>query len=284
LQYQQYFCAAEQGNNEQLKANEPKRVELYKAVAAVTRAYANIANEMTTAGYSDSEAAAIKKEIAHYIDVRAEVKLGAGEDVDFKQYEAGMRFLLDTYIQANASKTISNFKDAGLVDLIVRLGAGALEKLPAGIKNDPEAVAETIANNVRKVLIDERALNPAYYDKMSDLLDAIIEARRKQALDYESYLAQLLETARKVGAKESDTEYPTWADNGAKRALVDFFSPDEHFAVEIDTIVRHTKPDSWVGNKMKERLVRNAIKKSLPDDFERIDDLFELVKARDEYR
>ena len=35
LQYQQYFCAAEQGNAEQLKANEPKRVELYKAVAAV---------------------------------------------------------------------------------------------------------------------------------------------------------------------------------------------------------------------------------------------------------
>ena len=46
LQYQQYFCAAEQGNAEQLKANEPKRVELYKAVAALVRAYANLANEM----------------------------------------------------------------------------------------------------------------------------------------------------------------------------------------------------------------------------------------------
>ena len=46
LQYQQYFCAAEPGNAEQLKANEPKRVELYKAVAAVTRAYGNLANEM----------------------------------------------------------------------------------------------------------------------------------------------------------------------------------------------------------------------------------------------
>ncbi len=35
--------------------------------------------------------------------VRDEVKLGAGENVDFKQYEAGMRLLLDTYIQADAS-------------------------------------------------------------------------------------------------------------------------------------------------------------------------------------
>ena len=50
LQYQQYFCATEQGNAEQLKANEPKRVELYKAVAAVVRAYGNLANEMDGGG------------------------------------------------------------------------------------------------------------------------------------------------------------------------------------------------------------------------------------------
>ena len=86
----------------------------------------------TEAGYSDAEAEAIRKEIAHYVDVRAEVKLGAGEDVDFKQYEAGMRFLLDTYIQAGASEIVSNFEDTGLIDLIVKLGAGRIDKLPDG--------------------------------------------------------------------------------------------------------------------------------------------------------
>ena len=285
LQYQQYFCAMEQGNAEQLKANEPKRVELYKAVAAVTRAFANLANEMTEAGYSEAEAEAIKKEIAHYVDVRAEVKLGAGEDVDFKQYEAGMRFLLDTYIQASASETVSNFEDTGLIDLIVKLGAGAIDKLPAGIKNSPEAVAETITNNMRKVIIDERAMNPKYYDRMSELLDAIIEERRQQAIDYQEYLAKLLDAAKQLGTKESDTKYPDWADNGAKRALVDFFFPDEHLAIEIDTIVRHTKPDAWVGNPIKERKVKNAIRANLGAGFDQaqLDELFELVKARHEY-
>jgi len=284
LQYQQYFCAKEHGNAEQLKANEPKRVELYKAVAAVTRAYANLANEMSAAGYSDAEAAAIKAEIAHFAAVRDEVKLGAGEDVDFKQYEAGMRFLLDTYINASASQVVSDFEDTGLIQLIVEMGAGAIDKLPAGIKNDPEAVAETITNNMRKVIIDERAMNPKYYDKMSELLDALIEQRRQGALDYQAYLAQLLEAARKLGTKESDTAYPDWADNGAKRALVDFFHPQDALAIEVDTIVRHTKPDSWVGNPIKERKVRNAIKGTVPADFDRLDDLFELVKARHEYR
>ncbi|PZS17612.1 MAG: restriction endonuclease subunit R [Pseudonocardiales bacterium] len=282
LQYQQYFCAAEQGNADQLKANEPKRVELYKAVAAVTRTYSNLANEMTVAGYSQVEAEEIKKEIAHYIDVRAEVKLGAGEDVDFKQYEAGMRFLLDTYIQAGASEVVSNFEDTGLIDLIVKLGTGALDRLPKGIKKDPEAVAETITNNMRKVIIDERAMNPKFYDKMSELLDAIIEERRKQALNYEDYLAKLLDAAKKLGTGESDIKYPDWADNGARRALVDFFYPDVGFAIEVDRVVRHTKPDAWVGNPLKERKVRNAIRAVVND--ERFNELFELVKARNEYR
>ncbi|OBJ91218.1 type I restriction endonuclease subunit R [Mycolicibacterium conceptionense] len=284
LQYQQYFCAMEQGNAEQLKANEPKRVELYKAVAAVTRAYANLANDMTAAGYSQAEAEAIKTEIAHYVDVRAEVKLGAGEDVDFKQYEAGMRFLLDTYIQAGASEVVSNFEDTGLIDLIVKLGGGAIDKLPAGIKKDPEAVAETITNNMRKVIIDEHALNPKYYDKMSELLDAIIEQRRQQAIDYQEYLAKLLDAAKQLGAKESDTEYPDWADNGARRALIDFGWPDPATPIQVDTAILTSKPHDWVGNTMKEKVVKRAISRTLPDNFDRLDELFELVKARDEYR
>lgn len=284
LQYQQYFCAREQGNAEQIKANEPKRVALYKAVAAVTRAYANLANEMNAAGYSDAEAAAIKDEIAHYANVRDEVKLGAGENVDFKQYEAGMRHLLDTYISARPSEVVSDFQEAGLIQLIVEMGTGALDKLPAGIKKDPEAVAETITNNMRKVIIDERAMNPKYYDKMSELLDAILEERRQGALNYRDYLAKLLEHATKLGKGESDTKYPEWASNGARRALIDFFWPSTELAIELDTTIRHTKPDSWVGNPIKEKKVKRAIARVLPADFDRLDELFELVRARHEYR
>jgi len=284
LQYQKYFCATEQGNAEQLKANEPKRVELYKSVTALVRTYGNLANEMEAAGYSAGQAASIKAEVAHYASVRDEVKLGAGEDVDFKRYEAGMRHLLDTYIQARPSEVLSDFDSATLIDLIVKLGPSALDKLPAGIKKDPEAVAETITNNMRKVIIDERPLNPKYYDRMSELLDALLEERRKGALEYKDFLAKLLEQAAKLGKGESDTAYPGWADNGARRALYDFFYPDLNLAVNIDRAVRHSKPDSWVGNKLKEKKVRQAIRAALPGNFVNLDELFDLVKARDEYR
>jgi type I restriction enzyme R subunit len=284
LQYQRYFCASEQGDAEQLKANEPKRVDLYKAVATLVRTYGNLANEMAAAGYADAEAASIKAEVAHYANVRDEVKLGAGEDVDFKQYEAGMRHLLDTYIQAKPSEVLSTFEDSSLIDLIVKLGANAIDELPEGIKNDPEAVAETIANNMRKVIVEERPMNPKYYDRMSELLDALLEERRKGALDYKAYLAKLLDRAVKLGKGESETKYPEWADNGARRALADFFFPDDNLAIQIDSAIRHSKPDSWVGNAIKEKKVKRAIAAKLPQDFDRLDELFDLVKARHEYR
>ena len=283
LQYQRYFCATEPGNAEQLKANEPRRVDLYKAVASVVRCYSNIANEMEAAKYDAAQAAAIKAEIAHYVSVRDEVKLGAGENIDFKQYEADMRFLLDTYIQADASETIADFGDAGLVQLIVQLGAGAIDKLPNGIKSDPDAVAETIANNVRKVIIDEHPTNPKYYDSMSQLLKDLISQRQQEALTYKVYLEQLIALAQQVGTQKSDTTYPSWADTGAKRALLDF-GLSEDLAMAVDRTIMETKLDRWNGDPMKERQLIRAIRQVVGASFPRLGELFDLIKARDEYR
>lgn len=284
LQYQHYFCANEAGNADQLKANEQKRVELYKSVSSLVRAYSVLANDMGAAGYTVEQAAAIKKEVAHYVAVRDEVKLGANENIDFKQFEAGMRFLLDTYIQAGNSEVVAEFEETGLVDLIVQRGAGAIDAMPPGIKKNKEALAETIINNVRKTIIDEHAMNPKYYETMSSLLDALIAQRRQDAIDYKHYLEDLIALATKVGKKESDTVYPAWAKNGAQKALVDFGWDDDAVAIQLDAVIAVAKPHDWVGNKMKEKIVANAIKKVLPADFDRFNELFDLVRARDEYR
>lgn len=284
LQYQRYFVATEAGNAEQIKANEAKRVELYKAVNTLARTYGNLASDMSEAGYSAAEAAKIKDEVAHYVSVRDEVKIGAKENIDFKQYEASMRRLLDTYIQADDSEVISDFDDAGLVDLIVKLGADAVDKLPDRVKNDPEAVAETIANNVRAVIVEERPLNPKYFDRMSELLDALLDERRRQTLSYKQFLDRLVDLATKVGSRETDLEYPKWADSYGRQALCDFFEENIDLAEIVDRAIRDSKHDSWVGNTMKEKHLRNSIAAELPDDFEDLDALMDLIKEQDEYR
>jgi type I restriction enzyme R subunit len=44
------------------------------------------------------------------------------------------------------------------------------------------------------------------------------------------------------------------------------------------------KEHGWVGNRMKERALARELHRGLPHDFSRFDELFDLVKARNEYR
>jgi hypothetical protein len=39
-------------------------------------------------------------------------------------------------------------------------GAAAVDALPGGIKKSQQSVAETIENNVRKLIVDEQPINP----------------------------------------------------------------------------------------------------------------------------
>lgn len=206
--YLHYFCAANTEDKRALKANEPKRLALYKAVAAYLRAYAAIANEMPDAGHSSAKIEKIRHELAHYEEVRKEVKVASGDFVDMKVFEPAMRHLLDTYVQAEDSKVISTFDEISLVELLVEQGQAAVDKLPEGIRKNDEAVAETIENNLRKLIIDEQPINPKYYDNMSELLDALIQERRQKALAYEEYLQKLAELCAKVKKPAETSAYP----------------------------------------------------------------------------
>ncbi|CAI37417.1 DNA restriction-modification system, restriction enzyme [Corynebacterium jeikeium] len=287
LQYQHYFCAMENGSAEQLKANEPKRVDLYKGVASLVRAYANLANRMSEAGYSPSEAESIRQQVKHFVDVRDEVKLGAGENVDLKQFEAGMRALLDTYIQADASRNLATF-DQGLVHLIVEHGVGGIEKLPESIRKDPEAAAETIVNNVRKTIVDEQAMNPKYYESMSTLLDALIEQRREAVIDYQEYLLKLVEFTQRLAKGESEQKYPKWADSSARRALIDFAWP-EGIEVDVERVYRtiqRNKEHGWAGDKTKQKSLMRTLALSFPGLLQPADmkELLKLLAMHDEFR
>ncbi|AGB26264.1 type I site-specific deoxyribonuclease, HsdR family [Mycobacterium sp. JS623] len=285
LEYQHYFVSDVPGDAGQIKANESKRIAFYKAVASLARAYAGIANDMDRAGYSLAEADAIKEELARYVAARDEVELGAGENIDLKQFEAGMRALLDTYIQADPVENVATF-NKGLVELIAEHGKNALGTMPPGIRNNSQAAAETIVNNVRKTIIDEHAMNPKYYDKMSELLDALIEQRRQDAIDYKQYLAEVMALAAKIGTKESDTKYPGWVTTVAQRALVDFgWSDGVNVQVVYDTI-QGEKSHDWTGNKFKQRELSHALRKVLPEDVDsdRLSALISLLKEHDEFR
>jgi type I restriction enzyme, R subunit len=304
LAYIHYFC----GNTEipdDLRNREPQRVALYKSIASLVRAYANIADELAAAGYSPQEIHRIKNQLDRYLKLREVIRKASNETIDLKAYEADMRHLIDTYIEASEPRKISPFDDIPLLELIVKTGiAHAIDNLPAGIKADRTAVAETIENNVRSKIVKESLSDPAYYATMSALLDEIIAARKQRAIEYEEYLQKIAALAQKVEAGQAEN-IPTQLNTPGKRALYNnllskapimestaaeadgaYITTKEAatlaLAIKIDETVKYVRLDDWRGNQAKEQQIKAALCGILQnvDEVERI---FLIIQQQLEY-
>ena len=279
--YTRYFCSEVAGDKLQLKDNEQKRLAFYKQVAHTLRAFAGVAGDELAAGYSKSEFAAITKEVSEYSAVRDVIKLVSGDYIDLKMYEPAMRYLIDTYIKAEQTTKLSTFDDMSFVQLLVNKGESAVDSLPENVKRNPRLVAELIQNNVRRLIVDERPINPKYFDKMSELLDALVEKLRQDAIDYREYLKQVAELAAKVSDPNLGGNYPSAIDTSLKRALFDYLG-DEVMALQVYDAVRSSAQDGWKTSRMKIRKVYKSVQTALGEFVVDVRELIELIKTNGE--
>lgn len=303
LEHIHYFC----GNTEipsDLQEREPQRVALYKATVSLIRAYANIADELEPAGYPDDAVTRIKQKLNGYVNIREIVRRASGEILDLKPYEADMRHLIDTYIEASEPRKISPFDNIGLLDLIVKSGiANAIAAQLGSLKGNRAAIAETIENNVRNVIIRDRLTDPAFYEKMSTVLDEIIAARKARAVEYEEYLKRMGELTQKVATGRSD-ETPKQLDTPGKRALYNNLirpatqgvatmseAAGEYlvdgdaaltWALEIDAAVKKVRHDDWRGVQPRELTIKQALYRILKDK-EEVERIFKIIFQQHEY-
>jgi type I restriction enzyme, R subunit len=282
LEHMHYFC----GNTEipsDLQDREPQRAALYKATATLVRAYANIADELEAAGYESADIARIKRQLEHYLDVREILRRASGETLDLKAYEADMRHLIDTYIEADEPRKISPFDNIGLIELIVKTGiADAIASQLGGLKGNKDAIAETIENNVRSRIIKEHLSDPAYYEKMSALLDEIIALRKAKAIEYEEYLQRIADLVKNMEAGQA-TDTLERLDTPGKRALYHNLNQNEALALRVHEAVKTNRPDGWRGHQAKENTIKAALLPLLGNDGAEVERVFLIIQAQKEY-
>jgi type I restriction enzyme, R subunit len=273
-----------------LSEREPQRVAFYTGVVGLLRAYASIADELDEAGYDAAQQASIRQQLDWYVKLRETIRLASGETLDLKPYEADMRHLIDAYISASEPRKISEFENIGLLDLIVKTGIADAIAKKLGEMKDRQSVAETIENNVRSKIVKDHLTDPAYFAKMSALLDEIIKKRKEKAIDYEAYLKQMADLASKVQSGKAD-DTPAALDTGGKRALFNnlkaagSYTPEQSLALalEIDTAVRRVRPDGWRGVLPRENVIKQALWDILGDNSE-VERIFLIIEAqRQEY-
>ena len=304
LEHIHYFC----GNSEipeELSGRETLRAALYKAAAMLVRAYGAIAGELDAAGYSVAEIQRIKRDIDRSLKLREIIRHASGESIDLKAYEADMRHLIDTYIEADEPRQISPFDKMPLLELMVKSDiAEAINKLPEGIKSSRDAIAETIENNVRSKIIKDHLNDPAFYERMSTLLDELIASRHQHAIEYEAWLKRIAELAGRVESGCAE-ESPAQLNTPGRRALynnlkldrvggVDLDLADDpggyggfqdkklRLAMKIDETIRRVSPDGWRGVKPKENMIKKALFELLQDE-EAVERLFLVIERQREY-
>lgn len=307
-QFLHYFCGDAASPNA-LNETEALRVSFYKAVAAFVRSFAAIAQDLTQAGYTAAEAAAIQKDVEFYGEIRSAVKKNSGEELDVKPYEADMRHLLNTYVQADSAVPLGELGEMSLTDLIIKTGIhdAIAQQLNAKGKLSKNAIAEGIINNVRKTIIREHLTDPKFYERMSMLLDDLIKQSREDAAAYEEFLRKSEDLVKQLVLKHPLEGVPAQLHNRSEAIAVYNNLPDilaqgkantadsaaeeapEYRAerlrltLAIDHAMREHAPAGWKGDQAKEAQVQNALFPLMNRNREATLALFELVKNQPGY-
>lgn len=297
-QFIHYFCGAA-ANANGLDETEALRVSFYKAVASFVRAFADLAQHLTEAGYSVAEVGRLQTEVQFYADLREAIKKHAGEELDIKPYESDMRHLLNTYIQADHADPMSTVDNFSLVELIVQTGVhdAIAKKLNAKGNLSKGAIAEGIINNVRKTIIREQLTDPKFYEGMSRLLEDLIKQSREDAAAYEEFLRKAEALVKQLGQKGPGSS-PA-ALNGHREAIVLFNNLDSiatttfqcpideeakvKLALDIDLAMRGSAPSSWRGDPAREAQVLNALFPLMERDRVATSAIFEIIKNQQGY-
>ncbi|WP_162979913.1 type I restriction endonuclease subunit R [Helicobacter pylori] len=274
MDYIAYFC----GND--LEKNAQKRRLFYQLVGAFLRMFVEL-NHLEKPVYSKEEMQQIKQEVQFYRHLQKMIGLNSGDSVDLKSYSEDMRRILDAYIKATDSKTLIKIEDQGLCEVLTQMDINDFNKeLSQAFKNE-SSMAESIANNTKKRIIEKEASDPKYYEKLSSLLNDLILQFREKKLTYLEYLQQIQDLAKKVIDKE-DKNYPKKINTKALKTLYDNLDENEALALKTDACIRGNKKDGWVGHNQKEKNLKIALRKIINDEV-LLENIFNLAKHIEEY-
>ena len=278
LDYIHYFCGENGVDLDNDEAYARSREKLYKLVSRLVRAYAEFKPRMDDADISSDDQAKFAERVNTYIKLREVIGRASGDFLDFKQFEPGMRYLIDNYIVADDAEKIAIFDDFTLLDFIIEQE----DKLNKDGK-EQESAAEAIENNIRKKVVQKIVINPAYYSKMSEVLEQLILDRKRGVIAYKHLLERYLELAKNVSTPEENEHYPeSIRKSGAMRAFYDNCGEDEQLAIRLHKAVMTSKMDGFRNNPTKENRIKRELYKILKDE-DMVERLYKIVVEQEEY-
>lgn len=273
--------APEEEMDKQLDDNAEKRSKLYKYVRRYLNCYANLANSLEDMGYNEAERKEYAECAKKYDALKREIELRSNDHIDMRRYEPDMRQVLDLYVKAEDSEVIAKLDDTSFLDIVAAQNEEQLNDLPDELKDEyGRASAETVEANLREVIRKDSPFNPAYYGKLSIILQELIDKRKKEMLDYEEYMKELIELVKKARGKSANS-YPESIKTPGMRALYDNLGQNEYLAIRAHEVIRENAIVGFRDNRLKQRKLIKALAKLLGDEMAQ--KIYDIIKLHDEY-
>lgn len=283
--YFRYFVyddnAPEEEMDKQLDDNAEKRSKLYKYVRRYLNCYANLANSLEDMGYNEAERKEYAECARKYDALKREIELRSNDHIDMRRYEPDMRQVLDLYVKAEDSEVIAKLDDTSFLDIVAAQNEEQLNDLPDELKDEyGRASAETVEANLREIIRKDSPFNPAYYGKLSIILQELIDKRKKEMLDYEEYMKELIELVKKAKGKSANS-YPESIKTPGMRALYDNLGQNEYLAIRAHEIIKENAIVGFRESLMKRKKIIRALAKLLGDEMAL--KIYDIIKLHDEY-
>lgn len=273
--------APEEEMDKQLDDNAEKRSKLYKYVRRYLNCYANLANSLEDMEYNEAERKEYAECAKKYDALKREIELRSNDHIDMRRYEPDMRQVLDLYVKAEDSEVIAKLDDTSFLDIVAAQNEEQLNDLPDELKDgNGRASAETVEANLREVIRKDSPFNPAYYGKLSIILQELIDKRKKEMLDYEEYMKELIELVKKARGKSANS-YPESIKTPGMRALYDNLGQNEYLAIRAHEVIKENALVGFRDNRLKQRKLIKALAKLLGDEMAQ--KIYDIIKLHDEY-
>ena len=280
LQYLHYFCGVSGMSEDMDEIYARLREKLYKLVSSLVRAFAEAKPYMVDI-CSATEFKEYEDKVHFYIELKQTIGNKSGDFLDFKAYEPDMRKLIDNYIVASDSIKIGEFDDLTLLDFVSTQGETLTDEDSSS--GQKEGAAEAIENNIRRKMVEKVTVNPKYYDKMSAILEKLIQERQEGVLSYKELLEQYIKLAKNIEHPEENEDYPeSIRKSRALQALYDNLGEDEELALKLHEAVISSKMSGFRGDSIKENRIKRALFAILNDDAT-VERLFKIIEKQEEY-
>ena len=170
--------------------------------------------------------------VRFYIELKQTIGNKSGDFLDLKAYEPDMRKLIGNYIIAGDSIKIGEFDDLTLLDFVNDQGNTMTAN--SSTSGQKQSAAEAIENNIRRKMVERITVKPKYYEKMSAILEKLIEERKQGVASYKELLEKYIKLAKNVDSPEENEAYPESIQKSRTlQSLYDNVGEDEELALKF---------------------------------------------------